>query len=56
LDEFAAAVQKAVDICDEVAASCTEAQRRAMIDAYVSCAKMEWMFWDSAWKLEAWPV
>jgi len=55
-DEFAAAVRKAIAICDEVAASCTEARRRAMIEAFVLCTKMEWMFWDSAWKLEAWPV
>jgi thiaminase/transcriptional activator TenA len=55
-DEFAAAVQKAIDICDEVAVSRTEAQRQAMIKAYVLCTKMEWMFWDSAWKLEAWPI
>ncbi|MCL2124286.1 MAG: TenA family protein, partial [Desulfovibrionaceae bacterium] len=55
-DEFAATVQKAIAICDEAAASCTEAQRRAMTEAYVLCTKMEWMFWDSAWKLEAWPL
>jgi thiaminase/transcriptional activator TenA len=55
-DEFAQAVQKAIDICDVMANSCTEAQRQAMTDAYVLCTKMEWMFWDSAWKQEAWPV
>jgi len=55
-DEFAAAVQKAIAICDEVAASCTEDRRRAMTEAYVLCTKMEWMFWDSAWKLESWPI
>jgi thiaminase/transcriptional activator TenA len=55
-DEFAAAVQKAIAICDEVASSRTEAQRRSMTEAYVLCTKMEWMFWDSAWKLETWPV
>ena len=55
-EEFAAAVQEAIAICDDVAASCTEVQRRAMTEAYVVCTKMEWMFWDSAWKLETWPV
>ena len=55
-DEFASAVQKAIVICDEVAASCTESQRQAMTNAYVLCTKMEWMFWDSAWKMEIWPV
>jgi thiaminase/transcriptional activator TenA len=55
-DEFAAAVRQAIAICDEAAASCTEARRRAMTEAFVLCTKMEWMFWDSAWKLETWPV
>ena len=55
-DEFAAAVQQAIAICDEVAASCTAARHRAMTEAFVLSTKMEWMFWDSAWKLETWPV
>ena len=54
--EFAGAVQKAIAICDEVAATCDETRRKAMTMAYVLCTKMEWMFWDSAFKLEAWPV
>ncbi len=54
--EFAEAVARAVAICDSAAAACTEEQRRAMTGAYVLCTKMEWMFWDSAWKLETWPV
>jgi len=55
-DEFTTAVQQAIAICDEVAASCTAARRRAMTEAFVLSTKMEWMFWDSAWKLETWPV
>ena len=55
-DEFATAVQKAINICDEVATSCSNTVRQAMTEAYVLCTKMEWMFWDSAWKLETWPV
>ncbi len=55
-EEFAAAVRRAIAICDEAAAHCTEATRAAMTESYVLCTKMEWMFWDSAWKLEAWPV
>ena len=55
-DEFAKAVLRAIAICDEVAASCTEARRKDMTEAFVVCTKMEWMFWDSAWKLETWPV
>ncbi len=55
-DEFSGAVERALALCDEAAAACTPEQRRAMTEAYVLCTKMEWMFWDSAWKLETWPV
>lgn len=53
---FDQVVQRIIDICDEMAERCTKEQRRAMTDAYVLCTKMEWMFWDAAWKLEEWPV
>jgi thiaminase/transcriptional activator TenA len=55
-EEFAEAVQKAIAICDEAAASCTEDRRQALTEAYALCTNMEWMFWDSAWRLEAWPI
>lgn len=55
-DEYGAAVKQAIAICDELAAARTEKQRTAMTKAYVLCTKMEWMFWDSAYRLERWPV
>ena len=55
-DEYGAAVEKAIAICDELAAECTQKQRDAMTKSYVICTKMEWMFWDSAYKLEQWPI
>lgn len=55
-DAFGTAVQRAIDICDELAAECTEKQRAVMTNTYVLCTKMEWMFWDSAYRLEQWPV
>lgn len=55
-DDFAKSVEEAMQICDELAEKCTSEQRKAMTDAYVMCTKMEWMFWDSAWKLEQWSV
>jgi len=54
--EFAEAVKLAINICDEVAGSCTEAQRQSMTEAFLLASKMEWMFWDSAWNKEQWPV
>jgi thiaminase (transcriptional activator TenA) len=27
-----------------------------MLKAFVRAAQLEWMFWDSAYRLERWPV
>ncbi len=55
-DEFEQSVQTAISICNELAEKCTEEQCGAMTNAYIMCSKMEWMFWDSAWRLEEWTV
>jgi len=53
---FEKSVKTAISICDELADKCTKEQKKAMTDAYIMCSKMEWMFWDSAWKLEEWKI
>ena len=55
-EDFALSVKEAIDICDEVASTCNPAQRAAMTDAFVLAVKMEWMFWNSAWNREQWPI
>ncbi len=55
-EEFGVTVKKAIQICDEAAAACTADQREAMNHAFLTACKLEWMFWDSAWRLEQWPV
>ncbi|MDR2955684.1 MAG: thiaminase II [Prevotella sp.] len=55
-EEFEQSVKTAIAIADELADKCTPAQRKAMTEAYVMCSKMEWLFWDSAWRLEKWVV
>jgi thiaminase/transcriptional activator TenA len=30
--------------------------RAAMLTAYVRATRFEWMFWEAAWRAEAWPV
>ena len=32
------------------------AERLLMREAYLKAVRYEWMFWDSAYRLEAWPV
>lgn len=55
-EEFGLLVEKAISICDDVAAGCSEVQREQMTLAFIKAAKLEWMFWDSAYKMEEWPV
>ena len=55
-EEYARSVAKATDICDSLAAACTEERRAVMTEAFATCSRMEWMFWDSAYNLESWKV
>ena len=47
------------DILDRLqrfADSSDEATRSRAIDAFVTSARYEWMFWDQAWTAQEWPV
>jgi len=55
-EEFGLLVEKAIGICDEVAVTCTPMQQRLMTEAFMTSCRLEYMFWDSAWRLEKWPV
>jgi len=55
-EEFGLLVEKAIAICDDVASQCSVTQQRQMTTAFVMASKLEWMFWDSAYKMEEWPV
>lgn len=55
-DDFSKSVSLAISICDQVAEQCTDAQRDAMTNAFVMCAKFEWMFWESAYREEEWAI
>lgn len=55
-EAFAKSVQKALDTCDRAALQASESTRLQMTEAYIMASKLEFMFWDSAYKLEKWPV
>jgi thiaminase/transcriptional activator TenA len=55
-EAFGILVQKAIDLCDEAAQQCTPAQQQRMLEHFVTASRFEWMFWNSAWRLEQWPV
>lgn len=54
-EEFSQLVDKAIDITGELADQTTEARRNAMTEAFIKSSRLEWMFWDSAYRLESWP-
>ena len=55
-EEFAASVEKALNICNDLAESASEKTRKAMQEAYLTASKLEYVFWDSAYQLEKWAV
>ncbi|MDR2868981.1 MAG: thiaminase II [Deferribacteraceae bacterium] len=55
-EEFEQAVERALNIYDELAEKSSQSQRDKMLEAFLTCSKMEWMFWDSAYRLEQWPI
>jgi thiaminase/transcriptional activator TenA len=53
-EEFGELVNRAIAICDNAAATCTEAQQQKMIDAFVTASRLEFDFWDGAYRLRRW--
>lgn len=54
-EEFHAAVRGVCATVDRLAEGATESTRAAMRAAYRDAARLEWMFWDSAYQLADWP-
>ena len=55
-EEFHAAVRAVIDATDEAAAEASPDIRRRMHAAFTQATRLEWIFWDSAYRLESWPV
>lgn len=55
-EEFHGAVQAMIAATDEAAAGASPGLRERMHSAFARAAQLEWAFWDSAYRLEAWPV
>lgn len=53
-EEFHAAVRGVIEATDEAAANAPQ-QVEAMHRAYTTAARLEYVFWDSAYRMEAWP-
>ncbi len=55
-EEFATAVQEVLAAMDEAATDMSPSRREQIRGHFVTASRYEWMFWDAAYRLEAWPV
>lgn len=55
-EEFAQAVEQAIAITNKYAKDASPEVLRRMEEAFTKTSKLEWMFWNSAYKQEKWPV
>lgn len=54
--QFAAATEEVIAMTDKAAALASPGERQQMLDVFTRASQYEWMFWNSAWQLEQWPV
>ena len=55
-EEFDAAVNAMIATTDAIGGEQGEAGRARMHAAFTRATQLEWMFWDSAYRQEAWPL
>lgn len=53
---FDASTERAIAICDKLADGASRHVRRRMTDAYVMASRMEWVFWDAAYRNYKWKI
>ena len=53
-EEFQEVVQKAIDLTDRVAEDANDKQLEKMQEAFITSTRLEWIFWDSAYRMENW--
>ena len=55
-EDFASAVRAVIATTDQVADRASDDTRAAMHAGFTRATQLEWMFWDSAYRLAKWPV
>jgi len=55
-EQFHAAVRATIEATDEAASEASPALLERMHRAFTRATQLEWMFWDSAHRLEPWPL
>ncbi|MDT4946198.1 MAG: hypothetical protein QOH14_2931, partial [Pseudonocardiales bacterium] len=51
-----AVVADVLAVADRVGVSLCDSERSRAAAHFATTARYEWMFWDAAWRREAWPV
>ena len=44
------------ELLDEAGGGASEQERAAIVDAFVTSSRYEYMFWEMAYRQESWPV
>ena len=55
-DEYQTIVAEVLALADEVGPTVSTADEASARAHFATTARYEWMFWDAAWRHEAWPV
>ena len=55
-DDFAVLARPVIALTEQTAAQAGAATRARMRSHHLTAARFEWMFWDAAYRREAWPV
>lgn len=55
-EDFAAGVVKAKAYCDSLAENTTPHLQKRMLEAFQTSSRLEYMFWDAAYRVYRWPV
>jgi len=53
-EEFQEVVQNAIQLTDRVAEDANVKQLKKMQEAFILSTRLEWIFWDSAYRMETW--
>lgn len=54
--EFVKSTDRAIAVCDALAAAADEETRQKMTDIFVECTRLEWLFWHGAYSDLKWEV
>jgi thiaminase/transcriptional activator TenA len=55
-EAFQAVVRRVLALADRIGEELSPAERARAAQHFAMTARYEWMFWDAAWRGEAWPV